>query len=144
MEYAPIDMDTTRVQHMVSIGNGKYPLRVFSYSRNDSSVVNVYGSQGSIEHDRAFRLVLEGHDGGDQSITLDRQTFRDSLNTDFYERACLYLVDYVAVRSNALYFEAYVGVPESDNVQRFRLQWFFRGPRTGSMRFHSIPETEPF
>lgn len=141
VHYAPLDLDTIRTKQLIRIENGKYALHIISYSLNDSSAINRHhdGSM-SVYHDRAFRLLLEGYGGSDRSIVLDKTTFRDSLDADFFQRAGLYMVDTAFVRSNALYFDAFVGVPETDYVERFNVQWIFRGPKVGTVRFISIPE----
>jgi len=133
--YATLERDTARKVQLIPVENETYPLHIISYSLNDSSVINRYhDGSTSIDHDRAFLLLLEGY-GSDRSIVLDRTTFRDSLYADFFQRSRLYLVDFTTVRSNALYFDAFIGVPETDNVQEFEVQWFFRGPRVGTVRF---------
>lgn len=143
--YAPINTDTIAEEMRVEIENEVYALHIFSFSKNDSSVVSTYfDGSTAVEHDRAFKILLAKYMEVDLSITLDKNTFRDSLDTDFFKRAGLYAVDYNAVRSNALYLEAYIGVPESDNVQRFEVQWIFRGPQAGIVRFHYLEDEDPY
>lgn len=120
--YAPVVFDTARNERSVPIGNGMYPLHIISYSLNDSSIMNGDSISKYIDHDHAFKVVLEGHSGSDLSIVLNKRTFRDSLAADFFQRAGLYLVDYASVRSNAIYLDAFIGVPETDHVHQFQVQ----------------------
>lgn len=140
--YAPVEFDTTRVERSVAIENGEYALRIVSSSRNDSSVVNDRGKETMVEHDHGHTITLVGYEGADQKLELHKWIFKDGLDADFFQRARLYLVNYASIRSNALYLDAFMGVPETDYVQPFEIQWFFRGPRKGTMRLRGLPMDE--
>ncbi len=71
---------------------------------------------------------------------LTKNSFADSLDADFLERAGLYALDFDFVRSRSLYFNAFTGVDETDHVQLIDLFLTYAGPEKGRLIYWTRPE----
>ena len=79
--------------------------------------------------------------GARQGATvLTKASFSDSLDAGFLDRAGLYALDFDFVRSRSLYFNAYVGVDETDHVQPIGLFMTYAGEQKGRMLYWLVPE----
>jgi hypothetical protein len=73
---------------------------------------------------------------------LTKISFADSLDADFTARAGLYALNFDFVRSQSLYFNAFVGVDETDYIQPIGFFLTYTGERKGRMLYWLVPEDE--
>jgi hypothetical protein len=108
---------------------------------NERHLLRIIGmGQGGFNHDRAFRVQLTGPGGVVLDTVLTKASFADSLDAEFLGRAGLYALDFDFVRSRSLYFNAYVGVDETDYVQPMDLFMTYAGEQKGRMLYWLVPE----
>ncbi|MBL7980541.1 MAG: DUF4738 domain-containing protein [Flavobacteriales bacterium] len=99
------------------------------------------GSGGS-NFDRSYRIQLTNAHGPVVDTVLTRFTFADSLDADFLAQAGLYALDFDLVRAQSLYFNAFIGVDETDYVQHIGFFLTYTGERKGRMIYWVVPEEE--
>ncbi len=97
------------------------------------------GSGGS-NFDRAYRIQLSNADGMVVDTVLTKASFADSLEADFLAKAGLYALDFDFARSQSLYFNAFVGVDETDNVQLFDFFLTYAGPKKGRLLYWPVEQ----
>ena len=108
---------------------------------NERHLLRIIGTgQGGFNHDRAFQVQLTGPGGVVLDTVLTKASFADSLDAEFLDRAGLYALDFDFVRSRSLYFNAYVGVDETDYVQPIDLFMTYAGEQKGRMLYWLVPE----
>lgn len=108
---------------------------------NDRHHLRIIGmGQGGFNRDRAFRVQLTGPGGVVLDTVLTKASFADSLDAEFLDRAGLYALDFDFVRSRSLYFNACVGVDETDYVQPIDLFMTYAGEQKGRMHYWLVPE----
>lgn len=108
---------------------------------NERHLLRIIGTgQGGFNHDRAFHVQLTGPGGVVLDTVLTKASFADSLDAEFLDRAGLYALDFDFVRSRSLYFNAYVGVDETDYVQPIDLFMTYAGEQKGRMLYWLVPE----
>jgi hypothetical protein len=108
---------------------------------NERHVLTITGvGQGGSNFDRAFRIQLTNKQGMVIDTLLTKHSFADSLDADFLERAGLYALDFDFVRSQSLYFNAFIGVDETDNVQFIDFFLTYAGPKKGRLVYWTRPE----
>lgn len=125
-----LDADTIVTDTTLGLYNVRHRLRIIGV-----------GSGGS-NFDRAYRIQLSNADGTVVDTVLTKSSFADSLDADFMSRAGLYALDFDFVRSQSLYFNAFVGVDETDHIQLIDLLLTYAGPKKGRMRYWIVPESE--
>lgn len=108
---------------------------------NERHVLTITGvGHGGSKFDRAFRIQLTNAQGMVIDTLLTKHSFADSLDADFLERAGLYALDFDLVRSQSLYFNAFIGVEETDHVQLLDLFLTYAGPKKGRLVYWTRPE----
>lgn len=122
------DPDTLKIDTVLNLFNVKHHL----------SITGV--GVGASNFDRAFRIQLFNADGVVVDTLLTKASFADSLDTAFMNHAGLYLLDFDFVRSRSLYFNAFIGVDETDNVQLFDFFLTYAGPKKGRLLFWRVNE----
>jgi len=114
---AELDADTTVTETTLSLYNVRHHLRITGVG------------SGASNFDRAYRIQLSNADG----IVVD---------TDFLARAGLYALNFDFVRSQSLYFNAFIGVDETDYVQFIDFFLTYSGPDKGRILFWKVPEEQ--
>lgn len=122
------DADTLKTDTVVNLFNVKHRLRITGVG------------SGRSNFDRAFRIQLSNADGVVVDTLLTKASFADSLDPGFMNEAGLYLLDFDFVRSQSLYFNAFIGVDETDNVQPFNFFLTYAGPKKGRMLYWRVKE----
>ena len=129
-EAAARSADTILSETNLSLYNERHVLTITGIGRDGSNF------------DRAFRIQLVNTHGMVIDTLLTKNSFADSLDADFRERAGLYLLEFDFVRAQSLYFKAMVGVDETDHVQPIDLFLTYAGPRKGRIHYWLVPEGE--
>jgi hypothetical protein len=108
---------------------------------DERHVLTITGvGRGEWNFDRVFRIQLTDTRGLVIDTFLTKNSFADSLDMDFRERAGLYALDFDCVRSQSLYFNAFTGVDESDNIQLIDFFLTYAGPKKGRLVYWTKPE----
>lgn len=108
---------------------------------NERHLLRIVGvGQGPFNHDRSYRIQLTGPSGLVLDRLLTKTAFADSLDAGFLDRAGLYALDFDLVRSQSLYFVAYIGVDETDFVERMGFFLTYAGERKGRMVHWVMPD----
>lgn len=127
---AELDADTTVTETTLSLYNVRHHLRITGVG------------SGASNFDRAYRIQLSNADGIVVDTLLTKMSFADSLDADFTARAGLYALNFDFVRSQSLYFNAFVGVDETDYIQPIGFFLTYTGERKGRMLYWLVPEDE--
>lgn len=110
---------------------------------NERHLLTVTGiGQGERNFDRVYRITLSNSDEVLLDTMLSKGSFADSLDPGFLRHAGLYLLEFDFVRSQSLYFNAFVGIAESDNSQPIDFFLTYAGPRRGRMQYWLVPEQD--
>ncbi len=112
--YWQTDFDTISSSQKILIGDYEHQLEIKSYSLNDSSIVNINGSNKEIYHNYNFEIILKKQKDTILKSEFHKENFKDSLNNEFYKRCILLRVEYNGIRSNRLYFKGGFFVPDTD------------------------------
>jgi len=127
---AELDADTTVTETTLSLYNVRHHLRITGVG------------SGASNFDRAYRIQLSNADGIVVDTLLTKMSFADSLDADFLARAGLYALNFDFVRSQSLYFNAFIGVDETDYVQFIDFFLTYSGPDKGRILFWKVPEEQ--
>lgn len=125
---AELDADTTVTETTLSLYIVRHHLRITGVG------------SGASNFDRAYRIQLSNADGIVVDTLLTKMSFADSLDADFLARAGLYALNFDFVRSQSLYFNAFVGVDETDYVQLFNFFLTYAGPKKGRLLYWPVEE----
>lgn len=141
-----LDFDTTKATITVPIDNDSYLLKIATYSLNDSSIIWINSlNKGKIYkevyHNYESLIRLIHHDEAVLDITLDKQTFKDSLSHEFYDRSVIWNIEYNSVRSNRLYFTVDLLVPDTDWMAKGEMAVFYRTSKKGQIDFWGFEES---
>ena len=142
--YWQLDFDTITVEQKVRIENEFYDLTIKSYSLNDSSIsrINDYDKSKAIYHDYETEILLTLESDTVLQSTLTKETFSDSLSGDFYKYAVLHNIEYSSIRTNRLYFKAFLNVPDTDWGTRPKFAIFFRTSKKGQINYWNFNSDE--
>jgi|694.fasta_scaffold16481_9 hypothetical protein len=109
------------------------------YNEPHRLTITGIGNGGS-NFDRSYRIQLTNANGPVVDTVLTKFSFADSLDPDFLARAGLYALDFDCVRAQVLYFDAFIGVDETDYVQPIGFFLTYMGDRKGRMLYWLVPE----
>jgi hypothetical protein len=109
------------------------------YNEPHRLTITGIGCSGS-NFDRSYRIQLTNANGPVVDTVLTKFSFADSLDPDFLARAGLYALDFDCVRAQTLYFDAFIGVDETDYVQPIGFFLTYVGERKGRMLYWTVPE----
>jgi hypothetical protein len=127
--------DTIYNDHDIKIDNEIYILKIKSYSKNDSLLIS-YDSISNykiVAHNSAVDIILKKEDSLVFRKTLTRETFKDSMDAEFYNYSMLTGVNYESVRSNRIYCQAYLCMPDSDFCYQTDFAIFFKTDKKGQI-----------
>jgi hypothetical protein len=138
------DFDTIIKNQKVRIENDFYDLSIKSYCLNDSSISRAsdYDNSKAIYHDYETEILLTLNSDTVLISKVTKGTFSDSLSGNFYKYAVLKDVEYNFVRSNRLYFKAFLNVPDSDWGVESEFAYFFRTNKKGQINCWSFKDVE--
>lgn len=138
-EFFPLDKDTVNQNHDLEMYNKPYQLEITRYCLNDSLVERkLEGNEPkilSIAHNYVSKIKLNQGTVSVLYMEINKETFKDSLDTDFYKIAVLHHVAYDGVRSNRLFFKASVTVPDTDWMCEFRFGIFYQTEKKGQLDY---------
>ncbi|UKN03466.1 DUF4738 domain-containing protein [Paracrocinitomix mangrovi] len=147
--YSEPNFDTTIQNMTLSMYNEDYQLEIKMYSLNDSLVKNPiyinseeYDTITKVTHNNVASIILNK---GSQEIfqkTVYKETFEDSLDPEMMDNIHLYSVNYEAVRTNRLYFEANLGVPETEVTFEAQLAIFYQTDKLGRLDYWGVKPLE--
>lgn len=129
-EAAARDADTILSEAVLSLYNERHLLTITGIGRGGSNF------------DRTFRIRLTAAGGPVLDTLLTKFSFADSLHPEFLSTAGLYHLAFDCVRAQSLYFNAMVGVDETDHVQPIHLFLTYAGPRKGWIHYRLVPAEE--
>lgn len=127
-EAAALQADTVVTDTMLSLYNVQHHLRITGIGKGGSNF------------DREYRIQLSSANGVLVDTLFTKASFSDSLDHDFFDEAGLYLMTFDLVRSQSLYFNAFVGVDETDYVQPIDFFLTYAGIWKGRMYYWLVQE----
>jgi hypothetical protein len=146
--YADID---TKKQHdfeLINVENDQYHLAIDKYCLNDSSLrqkIYMDGELGGklkpviqVYHNYEVMLHLGKLKSDPYTIfkkRISKEIFKDSLSAEFYNQARVFNVSYHSARSNRIYFDVILSVPDSDWQEEFMCAIFFRTNKTSQLDY---------
>jgi hypothetical protein len=99
---------------------------------------------GYMPNDRRFTIRLTNSSGVLSDTALSISAFKDSLDTDFLERAGFYGLHLVSLEADRLLLDAFVGVDESCYMYHMSVALHYRDPLKGHIEFFVVPDDEYF
>ena len=143
--YLTNDLDTNETVSKLSMYNEKYSLRIKRYCLNDSAVINevvmlndsILGRKRvlNISHNYATQIILTKDNKLVIAKEINKEIFKDSLNSQFYIAGILSNVQYDFVRTNRLYFSATISIPQTDQNEDLQFAVFYQTDKIGQLDF---------
>lgn len=134
-----VEMDTTRSTQNIRIDNRNYKVEIITYSFNDSSItwLNRSGKPvfKDIYHNHKSDIYLVEKVDTVFNVPVTKNIFKDSLESEFYERSIIWNIEYESVRLNRLYFSVELLVPDTDWAMKGKMAIFFRADKKGQIDF---------
>jgi hypothetical protein len=137
INYWNLSYDTAYFEQNIKVDNDEYILQIKSYSKNDSLLTS-YDSTSNykiVGHNSVVHLLLKKGDSLVLDKVLTRENFKDSMDTDFYNYSLLTGVNYESVRSNRIYCQAYLCMPDSDFCYQTDFAIFFQTEKKGQIDY---------
>ena len=137
------NLDTLTERKTIRIGNDKYDLILKSYSLNDSSITRINTLNKpiiykDIYHDYQSEVILMYKDQLVVSKPINKGTFKDSLSDEFLEQSILKEISFTNVRSNRLYFNAILYIPDTDWMVSIDFAIFYQTNKKGKVDFWNV------
>jgi hypothetical protein len=147
--YQAVNFDTVSSSQPLEMYNEPYDLTIQKYSLNDSAVINpVYRTREdepdkmdtllSISHNQTCRILLKKFDEIVLEKTIDKSVFADSLSNEILIHHSLYLIEFVGVRTNRLYFNLGIGIPSTGIIYKAKAAIFYRTSQRGEFSIWDI------
>jgi hypothetical protein len=147
-KYSPIDMDTIETEIKLSMYNELYNLKIKKYCLNDSAIANKLSTPIdraertkkvlNISHNYSVQIILMKDNKVVISKQVDKEIFKDSLNSKFYSAGVLKTVQYDFVRTNRLYFKATITIPQTDQNDELQFAIFYQTNKIGQLDFWRV------
>jgi len=143
--YWQTEFDTIIEKKMLNIENQGYELELKSFSLNDSSVIrwndlNKPIIYKDIYHDYVTDLTLTKGTAVILTARINKESFKDSLDGDFYKHSILRRIEYDFTRSNRLYLKAILNVPDTDWMLENEFAIFFRTNKKGQLDYWNFKD----
>ncbi len=137
------NLDTLTERKTIRISNDKYDLIIKSYSLNNSSItrintLNKPSIYKDIYHDYQSDIFLMYKDQLVLSKPINKHTFKDSLSGEFLEQSILKEISFTSVRSNRLYFNAILYIPDTDWMVSSDFAIFYQTSKKGKVDFWNV------
>jgi len=151
-KYSPIDQDTAVFVKELLLYNQNYKLTIKKYCLNDSAIIKEIIGQDdksngtnkilNFSHNYAVDILLTQGNKEIISRQVSKDTFVDSLITEFYKTATLLDIQFEAVRTNRLYFNAKLKAVEPGNNKEIKFAIFYQTEKKGQLDFWLSDKTE--
>lgn len=93
------------------------------------------GTTGTDTLGYAYRIMLSIAGNIVIDTKVSKETFRDSLNADFMQQAELYDIELAGFRPDSLYFDALLGVDQTDWSRRIGCLVTYHGMQRGQLHY---------
>lgn len=135
--YWQLEFDTITKKQKIRIENDFYELSIKSYCLIDNSISKTsnYDKSKTIYHNYETEILLTLKNDTILISKITKETFSDSLSGDFYKYTVLKDVEYNNVRSNRLYFKAFLNVPDSNCAAEAEFAIFFKTNKKGQIDY---------
>lgn len=129
-------IDTLISEKEILMYNEIYTLKIIEYRLNDSDMFK----ENNIQNKTDILLIKAGEQIFSKQIS--KETFKDSLPSDFLSKSILGRIEYKSVRTNRLYFNTAMAIPETDQVYKFEFAIFYKTNQLGRLDFWPESEVE--
>lgn len=136
--YLPNDYDTITDTLQLSMYNDPYTLFIRKYCLNDNAIYQNAVHNDSVHevyiaHNYNTDLVLLKRGEEVLNRTISKSVFEDSLHFAFFENAVLKSIQYNGVRSNRLYFRAFLEDMSTHKEEEFYLDMYYQTAKKGEI-----------
>ncbi|NVK73278.1 MAG: DUF4738 domain-containing protein [Oceanospirillaceae bacterium] len=143
--YWQIDLDTLNSDSSIQIGNEYYELEIATYSLNDSSIswVNDLSKDViylDIYHNRETNISLIRQGDTILESIITKSEFEHLFDEEFYSRCQIRNIEFDFVRSNRVYFNVTLSVPDTDWYEEAAMAIFYRTTKKGQVDYWGLKE----